>query len=162
MHGLTEYTCRSLHILQSGRLERRCLLNNFLCISSLLLISFVTSWQPSFAANPKAPPPSGRQFSREEFMVLNLNRGKDSAGAHISDSLRDARNTVKVLDRSLRQLQQVDREYAKSKGKPDDKFLRAASERLEQALKSAEQLVQDLETSRDELKDNIHQALIME
>lgn len=113
------------------------------------------------AAGNVKPPPAGKQFSREEFMLMNLNRGEDSTGAHIGDSLKQVKGIVKELDRSLRQLQQVDKEFAKSKGKPDDKFLAPATDRLQQALKTAQQLSAELEGSREELKDNIHNALLM-
>ena len=106
-------------------------------------------------------PPAGKQFSREEFMVMNLNRGENSTGAMVSNSLKEVRQIVRDLDKSLRQLQQVDREYAKSKGKPDDKFLEPASEKLQSALKSAQQLADELEGTRETLKDNIQNALIM-
>lgn len=106
-------------------------------------------------------PSSGKEFSREEYMVMNLNKGNDSTGTHISEALKEVRAMVKDLDRSLRQLQQVDREFARSKGKPDDRFMAPASATLEQALKTAQQLAQELEGSREQLKDSIHQALIM-
>lgn len=133
-------------------------MKRFLCISAAIVCSIVAT--PSQAGDLKLPP-SGRQFSREEYMVLNLNRGSDSTGTHIADALKEVRVIVRELDKSLRQLQQVDREFAKSKGKPDDRFLNGAADRLQQALKSAQQLEQDLTASRDELKDSIHQALIM-
>ncbi|MBX9687118.1 MAG: hypothetical protein K2X27_10475 [Candidatus Obscuribacterales bacterium] len=131
-----------------------------LVLSALTAIISI-SGAAAFAKDEKpAKQPILRQFSREEFMVMNLNRGNDSSGAHISESLKQVRIMVKDLDRSLRQIQQVDREFAKSKGKPDDHFLNPAIDKLQQALKSAQQLSQDLESSREELKDNIQQALI--
>lgn len=131
-----------------------------ICIIATVIAGGIMHNQSAECGDLKLPP-SGREFSREEYMVLNLNRGDDSAGAHVGEAIKQVRVIVKDLDRSLRQLQQVDREFAKSKGKPDDKFLGPAADRLQQALKSAQQLQQDLELSRDELKDNIHEALIM-
>lgn len=135
-------------------------MKKFPCLIAATLIVGVCSIQKLNAA-PEKPVPANKQFSREDYMVLNLNKGDDSTGAHISESLREVRIMVKELDKGLRQLQQVDREFAKSKGRPDDKFLSAASDRLQQALKSAQQLEKDLEASREELKDSIHEALIM-
>ncbi|MBX9724488.1 MAG: hypothetical protein K2X81_23965 [Candidatus Obscuribacterales bacterium] len=137
-------------------------MKKLLSITFALLSLFASATVPTQAApNKEILPPSGRQFTREEYMVLNLNRGADSTGAHISESLKQVKFIVKDLDKGLRQLQQIDKEYAKSKGRPDDKFLGNATDRLQQALRSAQQLSADLEASRDELKDNIHQALIM-
>ncbi len=127
----------------------------------LLLMAIITIAKVNALPEKEILPPTGKQFSREEFMVLNLNRGNDSTGAHISESLKQVRLVVKDLEKSLRQLQQVDREYAKSKGRPDDKFLGNASDRLQQALKLSQQLSTELETSKEELKDSIHSALIM-
>lgn len=115
----------------------------------------------SSEAEPQKMPPSGRQFSREEYMVMNLDRGADSTGAHLAESLKDIHAIVRDLDKSLRQLQQVDKEFARSKGKPDDRFLGNAGDRLQQALTTAQQLEKELTDSRNELRDNIHQALIM-
>lgn len=111
---------------------------------------------PSFAIGQ----PGGRQFTREDYMVMNLNRGTDSAGTQISEALRSARQSVKDLDRALRQMEQVDKQYAKSKGKPDDRYLSAATETLRKTLKTAQQLEVELEASRDELKSSIQEALI--
>lgn len=106
-------------------------------------------------------PPSGRQFTREEYMVLNLDRGNDSTGIYVKNSLKEVKTMVKELDKGLRQLKQVDIEYARSKGRPDDRFLTPATDRLQEALKTAQTLEQQLTDTRDELKESIHQALIM-
>ena len=104
--------------------------------------------------------PGARQFSREDYMVMNLNRGNESAGAQISEALRGARQTVKDLDRALRQIEQVEKQFAKSKGKPDDRYLSAATETVRKTLKTAQQLEAELTASREELKDSIQQALL--
>lgn len=133
-------------------------MKRFLCISAAIVCS---NFALTVEAGDLKAPPAGRQFTREEFMVLHLNSGNDSTGAHISEALKQVKFIVRDLDKSLRQLQQVDREFAKSKGKPDDRFLMNASDSLQKSLSSAQQLEKDLESSRDELKDSIHHALIM-
>lgn len=117
----------------------------------------LTLWAGASAAAYGQP---GRQFTREDYMVMNLNRGNDSAGTQISEALRSARQTVKDLDRALRQMEQVDKQFAKSKGKPDDRYLTPATETLRKTLKTAQQLEVELEASREELKSSIQQALI--
>ena len=134
-------------------------MKKFLCIAAAIVF-------PGFApahtqAFPEKPTLLDRQFTRQEYMVLNLDRGADSTGTHVRESLKEIKVMVKELDKGLRQLRQADIEFAKSKGRPDDRFLSPAAERLQQALKSAQQLELDLTSSRDELKDSIHQALIM-
>lgn len=128
-------------------------------------MKYVTAMIFALAACVAVPPlaigqPGGRQFTREDYMVMNLNRGTDSAGTQISEALRSARQSVKDLDRALRQMEQVDKQYAKSKGKPDDRYLSAATETLRKTLKTAQQLEVELEASRDELKSSIQEALI--
>ena len=100
------------------------------------------------------------QFSRTEFMVMNLNRGPKSAGNFIAESLKGTRDTIKVLDRAARQVEQVDREFAKSKGRPDDRYLAPSTERIKEALKSAQKLETDLQAAREELKSGIQHSLI--
>ncbi len=125
----------------------------------LLMCCYLNSSSAN-AGNVKLPP-SGKEFSREEFMLMNLNRGNDSTGAHLSESLKDSRTMVQRLEKSLRQLEEVDKAYARSKGKPDDRFLAPASQRLERALQKAQELASELESCREELKDNIHQTLLL-
>jgi hypothetical protein len=127
---------------------------------SLLVMGFMPAHLEAFPGRSPAAVPD-RQFTREEYMVLNLDRGPDSTGTHVKESLKEVKEMVKELDKGLRQLQQVDIQFAKSKGRPDDRFLTPAAERLQAALKAAQQLEQDLTATRDELKDSIHQALIM-
>jgi hypothetical protein len=135
------------------------MMKKFLCIpAALVCLGLAPAHLEAF---PQKLPPPDRQFTREEYMVLNLDRGEDSTGAHVRASLKEVKAMVKDLDKGLRQMQQVDREFAKSKGKPDDRYLAPATERLQAALKTAQQLDLDLTACRDELKDSIHQALIM-
>lgn len=109
----------------------------------------------------KEPAAPVQRFSREDFMLMNLNRGEASTGAQISGALRDTRTMVKGLERALRQLEQVDKQYAKAKGKPDDHYMFQPGERLKQALKTATQLETELEQARDELKEAINQTLVV-
>ena len=133
-------------------------MKKILCVSAAIVCSnFAAAVE---AGDPKAPP-SGRQFSREEFMVLHLNSGNDSTGAHVAEAQKQLHNIVRELDKSLRQLQQVDREFAKSKGKPDDRFLNNAADALQKALSTSQQLEKELGECKVELKDSIHSALIM-
>lgn len=126
----------------------------------LTAVSFVLAVIAGMPVVAGAAEPN-RGFTREDYMVLNLNRGNDSAGNQISQSLRVVRQSVKDIDRALRQVEQVDKQFAKSKGKPDDRYLNAAIENLRKTLKTAQQLEAELETSREELKESIRQALIM-
>ena len=135
--------------------------SSFLTTGLLMVVAGLLATPATIAAGPTKPSMPTKSFSREEYMLLNLNRGNDSTGTHIADSLKQVRIMIRDLDKSLRQLQQVEREFGKSKGRPDDHFLAPAEARLEQSLKTAQELATQLEASRVELKDSIHQALLM-
>lgn len=127
----------------------------------LILLSVLAAFSWSTAVQAGQKPVKAANFSREEFMIINLNRGTDSAGFHISNSLKGTRSMVRDLDKGLRQMEQVDKAYAKSKGRPDDRFLQNSSERLKKALETAQKLEIELEEAREELKSSIQQSLIM-
>jgi len=128
----------------------------------LCALTLVTLTQPEMGAfgnkSPKAAPMP--KFSRSEYMVMNLNKGPKSAGFFISQSLKETRDSIKTLDRALRQVEQVDREYAKSKGRPDDRYLAGSQDRIREALKAAQQLEQQLVAAREELKFGIQKSLV--
>ncbi|MBY0357063.1 MAG: hypothetical protein K2W82_03605 [Candidatus Obscuribacterales bacterium] len=113
------------------------------------------------AKRQDAPSGGSHKFGREDFLMMNLNRGQDSTGTHIALAQKQTKQMVKDLDRSLRQLEQVDREFAKAKGHPDNHYLTPAKERLEQALRTAQKLETELESSKEELRDAVQHALIM-
>lgn len=100
------------------------------------------------------------RFDRAELIVLNLNRGPKSTGAYLTQTIKQTNVMVKELDKALRQVEAADREYAGTRGKKDDRFLNGSTERLRQALKSAQDLQSQLESAREELKTDIQQALI--
>lgn len=124
---------------------------------NLCLLTALAGHQTAIAKKAEA---EVEKFSRAEYMVMNLNKGPKSAGSFISLALKETRETVKSLDRAVRQVEQVDREYAKSKGRPDDRYLAGSAEQLKSALKAAQKLEEELVSARDELKSGIQQSLV--
>lgn len=93
-------------------------------------------------------------------MVINLNRGPKSTGFYLTQTLRQAREAVRDLDRARLQIEQVDREYAKFKGRPDDRFFGGSVHSIEQAQESASKLEKELDEALDELRAGIKQSLV--
>jgi hypothetical protein len=113
------------------------------------------------ADSKRRPEPAERvEFSRAQYMVMNLNRGKDSTGFYLQESGRQSRLMLVQLEKASRQLEQVDRVYAKSKGRPDDKYLKGAQARIEAARMTAQQLAQQLQEAQAELKSSIQEVLL--
>lgn len=109
----------------------------------------------------RRPEPAERiEFSRTQFMVMNLNRGKDSTGYYLQESAHQSRLMTMQLEKASRQLEQVDRAYAKSKGRPDDRFLKGAAARIEAARVTAERLAEQLQQAQAELKSSIQEVLL--
>ncbi len=124
-----------------------------------LVLSLLGGLPGALARKAPKPPPEPK-FSRAELMVINLNRGPKSCGFFLSETLRQTRQAIKDLDRARRQLEQVDHEYAKFKGRPDDHFFGSSVEGLSQAQESAAKLEKQLDETLDELRSSIKQSLI--
>ena len=93
-------------------------------------------------------------------MIFNLNRTPESAGFYILKSLKDTSAMVKVLAKANHQVEQADVFYAKSRNRPDDRFLSSTQAKLQQAQKTAEELESELSSTYDDLKFSIQQTLV--
>lgn len=147
----------------------KILKTNTACISltaalTVLVVCLPTkegaAWPSPFRRKPDAA--ARPEFDRAQFMVINLNRGKDSTGYYLQESLRSSRLLLQQLEKAERQLDQVDKAYAKSRGRPDDKYLNSAGARIATAKTTAGQLEQQLQEASAELKSSIHQVLLLE
>lgn len=107
-------------------------------------------------------PPAAASFDREQFMMINLTRGPNSTGFYLLKSLRHSKEMVKDLDKALRQLQQVERAYTMSRGRPDDRPLASAAEHVQEAHQSAAQLELKLRDAYQDLKTSVQQTLALE
>jgi len=101
-------------------------------------------------------------FSRFQMMVVNLNRTKGSTGFTIVQSSRQIKQMEKELDKALSQLEQVEKTYAKSRKRPDDRYFDSTEEKLKHARATAQQLESQLSDAYYDLKGAIKQTLIME
>ena len=127
-------------------------------ILSTLLLSAAILSVPAIPgqARHKAKTETSPQFDRNQIMLINLDRGQSSTSAYLKDSLDATRGTMKELDKGLHQLEQVDKSYAKSRGRPDDNYLAGPEDEIKAARKSAEQLEAQLKaptrTSRTQFR----------
>ena len=126
-----------------------------------LLLSFATlvlSGAPW--AQAKHPPKAESDaFKREEKVVLNLTQAPKSARWYIQDSLKATKASVKGIDKALHQVEQADATFARAKRHPDDRTMNATVQRLQLALKNAQQLQQQLEDANADLKSDVTQTL---
>jgi septal ring factor EnvC (AmiA/AmiB activator) len=134
---------------------------------NLLVVLLVATWM--FGACPGAltkktqwGSPEPAKFDRAQIMIINLNHGQSSCGFYLADSLATIKLTNKNLEKALKQLEQVDRAYAKSRHRPDDSFLAPAHEQIKKAKETCERLETELRQSLDELKSSIQQTLVVE
>lgn len=109
---------------------------------------------------PLAGHAGGPSTDRAEKMVLNLRVGKGSAGFYILESARLSRGVEADIRKALFQLREVDKSYAKSRGRPDDRFLERASVKLQQCQDKAKSLTEELEDSNMILKETIRDTLL--
>jgi hypothetical protein len=99
-------------------------------------------------------------FDREQMMILNCNRGPGSSGWLIVEALKQSRAAIKELDKSRRQLEQVDAAYAKYRGKPDSRYMETSVQKIKAAEETALQLESQLKDAYEDLKGSIQQTLI--
>jgi hypothetical protein len=131
---------------------------------SAICLSILISCTGASAFGKKVPKPVQpvQRFDRAQFMVLNLNRGPGSTGGHLEECRKRSYQTTLDLSKALRQLQQVEATFVKSRGRPDDHILPMTAERLKAAQKTAEQLLAEIRDAEKELKSEIQQVMILE
>lgn len=110
----------------------------------------------------KKPKPvdSSVLLKREETMVLNLGKGPKSARFYLLQSLSSVREMDKNLYRAMRQVEQVDANYAKARNRRDDLTMQSTVARIKKAQETLGQLEQELEQANNELKSDIQNTLI--
>ena len=102
------------------------------------------------------------KLNRSQTMLLNLKTAPESSGYYIVQSYRTSKEITSNLEKALSQLAAVDQSYAKYRGRPDDRFLQAASLKVTLAKQTAQELQMQLQDAFAELKSSVEQALITE
>jgi hypothetical protein len=133
-----------------------------LLCSLALVLAAVSLGNPSAISLKDDLPTSGDGFDRAETLVVNLNKRAGSSGYYLLEGLRFVETMDHDLLKALRQVQEVDKTYAKLRGKPDNKYLEVTALKIEKAIASNTQLRADLRDAYSELKDQIKDTLIMD
>lgn len=113
-------------------------------------------------ADQLRPPISAGKFDREQLMMMNLTRGHGSTGFYVVQSLRYSKDMVRDLEKAINQLDQVEKAYTRSRGRPDDHPLLTSAEKIKQAQAHAGQLEHELREAYQDLKSSVTQTLAIE
>lgn len=104
--------------------------------------------------------PFDRKFTREELLLLNIAHGQGSAGFYLLEANRQSKEVTKNIDRAMSQMRQVEATYAKSKGKPDDKYLSSAELKLTQARQRSQEVSDGVWDGFREMKRSVKDTLL--
>lgn len=100
------------------------------------------------------------QMSRAEKMLINLRVGQGSATFYLLEAVRQNKEVERNLRKAIFQIKEVDKAYAKSKGKPDDKYLEAITVKLNSCQERSAEVTRTIEDSVSDLKEQINDALL--
>src|SRR5271163_1992705 len=112
--------------------------------SLALSLMAVTLGNPSAFSLKDDLPLSGEGFDRAQTLVVNLNKRAGSSGYYLLEGLRYVETMDHDLLKALRQVQAVDKTFAKLRGRPDDKHFEVTELKIEKAIASNTQLREDL------------------
>jgi hypothetical protein len=101
-----------------------------------------------------------RKFTREETMLLNMTHAKGSVGFLVLESVRNAKESTRNLEKALFQLREIEKSYAKSKGQPDTRYLSGTELKMVQAKQRSEELEGFSSDCFHDLKASIKESLI--
>ncbi len=102
------------------------------------------------------------KFDREQTMLMNLKGQPNSSGFFLVQSSEKSKMIVRDLTKALHQLEEVDKAYAKSRGKPDSRYLEGTKLKLINATRSAEKLHEELWDTYLDLKKSISETLVID
>ena len=101
-------------------------------------------------------------FDRAQTLVINLNKKVGSSGFYMLEGLRFVETMDHDLLKSLRQVQEVERTYAKLRGKPDNRYFELTEVKIEKAISSNTALRDDLRDAYSQLKAQIKDTIVMD
>lgn len=104
----------------------------------------------------------GKSFDREQTMLMNLKGQPNSTGFFVIQSSEKSKMIVRDLTKALRQLEEVDKAYAKSRGTPDTRYLEGTKLKLINATRSAERLHDELWDTYQTLRKSIQETLVID
>jgi len=132
--------------------------NRSKAVALCLALCSIFAYTPNKSQNVNAE----EKLNRSQTMLLNLKTAPESSGYYIIQSYRTSKEITNSLEKALSQLASVDQNYAKYRGRPDDRFLQAVSLKVTLARQTAQELQQQLLDAYAELKSSVDEALITE
>jgi len=133
------------------------------CIGASALISFCLGTQIGRGTNGALAQDdflNNRKFTREETMLLNMTHAKGSVSFLLYESLRNAKESTRSIEKGLFQLREIEKSYAKSKGQPDTRYLAQAELKMVQAKQRSEDLELASSDAVRTLKASIKESLV--
>ena len=146
----------SSSIRGESRLKKTTLVKSGVLLAAALIVAVPMSTTDGAKADAQG------KFDREQTMLMNLKSQPNSTGFFIVQSNGRCKEIVRDLTRALRQLEEVDKAYAKSRGKPDSRYLEGTKLKLINASKSAERLHDELWDTFQDLKKSISETLVID
>ncbi|HEY9758470.1 MAG TPA: hypothetical protein V6C97_25115 [Oculatellaceae cyanobacterium] len=101
-------------------------------------------------------------FDRAQTLVINLNKKVGSSGFYLLEGLRYCETMDHDILKALRQVQEVERTYAKLRGKPDNRYFELTEVKIDKAMSSNAALRDDLRDAYSQLKAQIKDTLVMD
>jgi hypothetical protein len=100
------------------------------------------------------------EFDRAQNMVVNLNRVAGSTGFYLLKDIREVKEMDHDLTKALNQVQEVDKTYAKLRGRQDEKFLEAVAIKIQKVQQSRALYEEDLKDAYTQLKSSIEDTMM--
>lgn len=100
------------------------------------------------------------KFDRNQEMLISLKSAPMSAGYYIIHSYGVSKEMNRDLDRALNQIVEVDKAFAKSRHRPDSRYLENACLKVTLAKQTAAQLQEQLKLAFAELKTSIEETIV--
>jgi hypothetical protein len=101
-----------------------------------------------------------QKFDRSQSLLVNLKSAPMSAGYYIIHSYGETKAMNRALDRALNQVVEADKAYAKSRRKPDTRYLENVCLKITVAKQTASELELQLKDAFTELKSSIEDTLV--
>jgi len=125
---------------------------------ALLLLTLAGSTGQSLSKEASSAPQ--QKYDRAQNLVINLNTQVGSSGFYLLKCLSDVKTIDHDLGKAGFQVEQVDKTYAKLRGRPDDRYLSAVNIKIQKAIETRRQLEMDIRDAYEQLKDSIQDTII--
>jgi hypothetical protein len=138
--------------MQATRQPTRDYLFLYALTISMLCVAFMADQNSATAEEEK--------FDRAQNLVVNLNKVQGCAGWYLLQDIRKVQEMDHDLGKAHFQIEEADKNYAKLRGKPDDRYLSTLTMKVEKAQQDRKMLEDDLHEAFDQLRTSIKEVLM--